>query len=225
MRVLQARHLDQDAVEALALDVRLGGAERVDAAAQHFHRLLDGAADALVRAGLGDIELNQPIGIFGDLDRLVAGRPEGAESTDRLGELAQLRHQLGAVGCLGNAQLHAARGQADAALQADALLAQDAADVVAQLGDLAADQVRAVDLEQDVRAALQIEAERHRMDRQQEARNPGRSPLLDRLAGLGREQVRHGEPAAEDQHEQNENDLAGLETKHLYEQPCWRARI
>ena len=41
LRILQARHLDQDAVGALALDDRLGGAEFVDAPADHFDRLGD----------------------------------------------------------------------------------------------------------------------------------------------------------------------------------------
>ena len=54
LRVLQARHLHEDAVRALALDVRLRRAERVDAAAQHLDGLVDGLADALVDAGFGD---------------------------------------------------------------------------------------------------------------------------------------------------------------------------
>ena len=48
LRVLQARHLDEDAVGALALDVGLGRAERVDAPAQDLDRLVDGPADLLV---------------------------------------------------------------------------------------------------------------------------------------------------------------------------------
>ena len=39
LRILQARHLDQDAVGALPLDDRLGGAELVDASADDFDRL------------------------------------------------------------------------------------------------------------------------------------------------------------------------------------------
>ena len=50
LRVLQAGHLDEDAVGALALDVRLGRAERVDAPAQHLDRLVDRPADPLVDA-------------------------------------------------------------------------------------------------------------------------------------------------------------------------------
>ena len=61
LRILQARHLDEDAVGALALDVRLGRAERVDAAADDLDRLIDGAADPLVDAGVGIGELDQPV--------------------------------------------------------------------------------------------------------------------------------------------------------------------
>ena len=46
-RVLQARHLHQNAVGALALDQRLDGAELVDAALDDLDRLLDRLADAL----------------------------------------------------------------------------------------------------------------------------------------------------------------------------------
>ena len=50
LRVLQARHLDEDAVGALALDARLGRAGGVDAAADDLDGLVDGAANALVDA-------------------------------------------------------------------------------------------------------------------------------------------------------------------------------
>ena len=46
-RVLQARHLHQNAVGALALDRRLDQAELVDAALDDLDRLIDGLADAL----------------------------------------------------------------------------------------------------------------------------------------------------------------------------------
>ena len=224
LRVLQARHLHQDAVEALALDVRLGCPERVDAPAQNLHSLLDGTTDALVRTGFRHDELDQPVGLLGDVDRLVAGRPEGAERADRLGELTQLRHHAGALRGVRDAHLDTACRRLDAALDTDALLAQDAADVVAQLRHLAAHQLGPVDLEQDVGPALQVEAEHHGMNRQEGPRNPGRCVGFDGLARLRRQEVRHGEPTADEQHEQDEDDLAGLETKHLREQPCYRAR-
>ena len=64
LRVLQARHLDQDAVVALALDDRFGRAELVDAAADDLDRLRDRRADAIVDAGVGE--------------RILAGAPAPA---------------------------------------------------------------------------------------------------------------------------------------------------
>ena len=49
-RVLQTRHLHQDAIVALALDQRLDGAELVDAALDDLDRLLDGLAEAIDRS-------------------------------------------------------------------------------------------------------------------------------------------------------------------------------
>jgi len=46
-RVLQARHLDQDTIGALALDQRLHGAEFVDAALDDLDRLVDRLAHAI----------------------------------------------------------------------------------------------------------------------------------------------------------------------------------
>ena len=48
LRIFQARHLDQDAVVALTLDGRLARAQRVDAPAHDFDRLIDD-----LRLGLG----------------------------------------------------------------------------------------------------------------------------------------------------------------------------
>ena len=57
-------HLHQNAVRALALDVRLRRAQRVDAAAQHLDGLVDGLAHALVDAGFGDRRADQPVGLL-----------------------------------------------------------------------------------------------------------------------------------------------------------------
>ena len=60
VRILQARHLHQDAVDALPLDHRLDGAELVDAALDDLDRLLDRLADALDDRGLGQRQPDQP---------------------------------------------------------------------------------------------------------------------------------------------------------------------
>ena len=59
-RILQARHLDQDAVGALALDQRLDRAELVDAALDDLDRLFDRLPDAFGDGGLRHRETDQP---------------------------------------------------------------------------------------------------------------------------------------------------------------------
>ena len=59
LRVLKARHLDHDAVVALALDRRLLGAGGVDAAAQHLDRLVDSAVHASRDTGIGQLRLDE----------------------------------------------------------------------------------------------------------------------------------------------------------------------
>ena len=73
-RILQTGHLDENAIVALALDIRLGRAERIDAAAQHFDRLLDRAADLAVDARLGHGELNEAIVVLGHVESRSARR-------------------------------------------------------------------------------------------------------------------------------------------------------
>ena len=69
IRVLQARHLHEDAVGALALDVRLGRAERVDAPADDFDRLVDGAAHASRTPLSVSSDLQKPVGAFANFER------------------------------------------------------------------------------------------------------------------------------------------------------------
>ena len=134
LRVLQARHLDEDAVGALALDVRLGRAERVDAAADDLDGLVDGAADALVDAGFR----------IGELDQAVRrARRSSMSRSPRLAEDRRCRSAAtapAASAAAGRARPRPARGAGRRAERVwmppwddDAGLAQDAADVVAQL--------------------------------------------------------------------------------------------
>ena len=184
----ETRHLDEDAADALALDRRLGGAERVDAAADHLDRLLGGAPDALVDALLREGELDQAVRLLGDVEVAGAGLAEDGVG-DRLRQLAQLRQEPLALGGLGDAKLHAARQRLDAALERHAGLAQDAPDVVAQLDVHGAQEIGLVDLEEHVRAALEVEAERDRpaSARPRTGPSPGPSWASDaRWAGLSR---------------------------------------
>lgn len=88
-RVLQPRHLHQNAVSALALDHRLDSAEPVDAALYDLDRLLDGLADALGDRGLRNRETDQPAAGIGNLQTaLAAGAskpPSGRRQLPQLG--------------------------------------------------------------------------------------------------------------------------------------------
>ena len=72
-RILQARHLHQDAIDALALDRRLDGAELVDAALDDLDRLFDRLADALDDGGLGRGEADHAVAGIDHVDRALAG--------------------------------------------------------------------------------------------------------------------------------------------------------
>ena len=72
-RVLQARHLDQDAVGALLLDVGFLGAGAVEAAVEHFDRLGDGMADLFGDRRVGQLELDRAVAGVGNVERM-AGR-------------------------------------------------------------------------------------------------------------------------------------------------------
>jgi hypothetical protein len=191
-RVLQARHLHEDAVGALLLDRGFGGAERVDAAADDLDRLADGAAHPVVDARIREGELDQSLRRLGDVEGAPARLAED-RVRDRLRQFLQLREDLGAVRRVGDAQLHAPPDDLDAAVRRDAGLAQGAPHIVAQLHALRAQEVVGVDLEQHVGAALEVEAEHDGPRRHDPGGDPGRQARLERLALLGREEARHRE--------------------------------
>ena len=116
--VLEARHFDQDAVRALALDIGLGGAEAVDAAVEHLDRLLDGAGDLVVDGRVGEGQLEQAVAGVGDVEAGAAGAGGDLHQAVKLGHDPRPR-----VG-VGDADLDAARIHADAAGNRDLFLAQ-----------------------------------------------------------------------------------------------------
>ncbi len=71
-RILQARHLHQNAVDALPLDQRLDGAELVDAALDDLDRLLHRLADALEDGRLGRRQPYKST-VLGDFEAALAG--------------------------------------------------------------------------------------------------------------------------------------------------------
>ena len=110
---------------------------------------------------------------------------------DRLRELAQLRHEAIPLRLVRDAHLYAARQELDATLERRAGLAQNAPHVVAKLGRLRAQQVLDVDLEEDVRSALEIEAEHDRPRRHQPGRDEARQGASNRLPLLAGHQARN----------------------------------
>jgi hypothetical protein len=96
LRVLQAGHLHQDAVDALALDQRLDRTELVDAALDDLDRLLDRLAHALDDRRLGQRERYEPAANIDDVDRALAGGAQ--DSAERLRELPQFGQPLLQIG-------------------------------------------------------------------------------------------------------------------------------
>ena len=71
LRIAEARHLHQHAVDALTLDRRFDEAELVDALLDDRHRLLDHLTDALGHRGFGHGEPDQPVARVRDIDRAL----------------------------------------------------------------------------------------------------------------------------------------------------------
>ncbi len=199
--ILQAGHLHQNAVGAFALDQRLHGAEFVDAPPDDFDRLRDRLAHAFDDRRIAQREPEQPAGLAGDFKAALAG---GAEQTaERLRERRELALRLVGIDALADADFDAvaAHDQPDIA---DAGLTQHAAHIVAQrLQHLLAHRL-GVDLEQDVRAALQVETE-HDM-----ALGPFR-PAVDHLCG---QEIGNGEQANDQCRENDRRRLPAREIKH-----------
>ena len=137
---------------------RLRRAERVDAAADDLDGLIDGAADRLVHAGFGIGQRDQAVRRRRVTSRSRAGLAEDGIA-DGLRQLAQLRQQPVAVGGVRHADLDAARMVWMPPCGAQRVSRRTRRTSSRSCVSLGAEQVGHVDLEQDVRAALQVEAE------------------------------------------------------------------
>ena len=191
--VVDAGKLDQDALGALALDGRLAGAGLVDAPAHDLERLADrGIADRGQRrlvegerdgAGLlvaGDQQV--AVDVAQQLARgLLIGRRVAQGQPDRLAGDAQA----------GIADLGAAQGRPHLVLERFQALAHDHLDL---------------DLEQQVRAAPEIEAKADLLVGQ---------PAGQRRGLVLAQQVGPGEEQAEPTDPEDQVDLPALEVKHF----------
>lgn len=181
-----------------ALDQGLDSAEFVDAALDDLDRLFDRLTDAFGDRGLRYGEPDQPAAGIGDFEAALAtGAKQAAERLRQLAQFGQRGRKISVldpdfdrVGFGGQTGI------------ADLGVAQRAADVVANLVELVLLDRVGVDFEQDVRAALQIEAE-HEM-----ALRPDRPGLDLRF----REEVRHG---AQADHKRGQNDRQRLPPREI----------
>ena len=204
-RILQSRHLDQNTVDAFALNARLDRAELVHPALHDLDRLVDRLADALGDRRRGQREADQAAAEIGDIDRALAAAAEHA--TDRLGKFPQLRQRDLRVGAFANADLDAVAAGDEPGI-ADPRLAQHAPHVIEQRLDFFFPHGVGIDLEQEVRTALKIQPQ-HDM-----ALRPGR-PALHHAVG---EEIGDGEQADDDRRDQDRDRLPAGEKQH--ENPC-----
>ena len=177
-RILQARYLYEDAIIALPLDQRLDGAELVDALLDDLDRLLDGLAEAIVHRGLRDGQSDQAVAGVGHIEIALRGAAE--QPAERLRQVAKFRQRIGQIGIVSDANLDRIALHGKVVIQ-DPGGSQRALHVLADLAEPAPLHVLGIDLEQQVRAALQVEAEHH-------------SPLCPKWPTLHRrfrEEVRH----------------------------------
>jgi hypothetical protein len=143
------------AVGAFALDQRLDGAELVDAALDDLDRLVDRLAYAIDDRRLAERQAVE-VAVIGDVDIALAGRAHDA--AERLRQGGELFARLARIAAFTDAHLDAVAAHDEAGI-ADARVAQHAADVVAQSFEHVLADGLGIDLEEDVRSALQVETE------------------------------------------------------------------
>ena len=136
------------------------------------------------------------------VDRALAGGAE--QAAERLRQLAQLGQRQLTVDALADAELDGVAADRRRGRAAEPVLAHHAAHVVAQRLDLLLAHRVGVDLEQDVRAALQVEAE-HDV-----ALRPFRPGLHDLLG----QEIRHREQADDERREQDRQCLPARNVQH-----------
>ncbi|MNY05928.1 hypothetical protein D3C86_1386630 [compost metagenome] len=152
-RIALARRLDHDAVRALTGDGDFLGARAVQTATHDLdgliHRRRAHAAQRGVRIGEANAVAAQT---RGRAVRLAVGGDAG------LGQLAQLRQRRVELTRIGDGDDHAARLALQGA-DIDLLFAQGDPHVFHQVGDALVAHLRHIDLEQEVGATLQVEAQ------------------------------------------------------------------
>ncbi len=147
LRISQSRHLNQDAVVALALDRRFDQPQLVDPLADDLDRLLDHLPNPLDNRGLRHREPNQPASHVLGIERARAGTAE--EPAEWLGQLSQLRQPLLQI-IFTNAHLDRVASDDRSAGKPDPRLPQGFADLVLHRHELLPAHVVGIDFEQYV---------------------------------------------------------------------------
>ncbi len=106
-RVLEARHLDDDAVVALPLDGGLARAELVDALAHDFDRLIDDVLLGLRLVGVGHLQGENALAVIGKIIGALADREHAA--ADRRVQAFQQRLRIVAARGIANLHRHGVR--------------------------------------------------------------------------------------------------------------------
>ncbi len=119
-------------------------------------RLVDRLADALDDRRIGPVETHQPAADIDDVDRALAGRAE--QPAKRLRQFTQLGEALLQV-ALADAYFDGLAAYDRRLRETDFRLAQDLSHLIAKLFDLLLADDGGIHLQQQMRAALQIEPE------------------------------------------------------------------
>ncbi len=164
-------------------------------------------ADFFGDGGFRQQQLHRAVAGVGNVERMP-GRA-GQRAADVLIERPQQLQRARALGRVGDAHHDAARLHRDAAADRNLAFAHLGAHVVAQRFDLPLGHRGAVDLHENVRAALQIEAEHDGAERHE-----GRKAALHRRHDFPRQKARDDRQRREHDERHDGGDLPGSKTKH-----------
>jgi hypothetical protein len=209
--IAKAGNLHENARVALALDRRLGGAQLVDTAADHFHRLGDQRAHALGNA-FGCQRDGQAT-----VSRLAKGEfvdPHPAEQhiAERVLQAADSRFGLRLLAGIGQLDIERVARLIGGDDIADAILVgEDVTRIAPHIAQPLADDTLPVHFEQQVRAALQIETQDHAL-----LWKPPRQRIKRRLG----KEVGNGEENPRDRNEQNQ----GCAERRMLHFRSWKRR-
>jgi len=202
LRILEARHLHENAVVALTLDRRLARAERVDAAADDFDRLVDDLRLGLRLVLVGDLHRISSLTIVGELIGLAADS-QHARAHGRVQPLDE-RSGVVALGRILDLDGEGVAVDADIVV-ADVRLAQGAADIAHQRFELVLLHRVEFDFEQEIRSALKVQPERDGLARQ---------PSGNARANVVRQRVRNRDEQSRQQNERDEQPCPSRDLQH-----------